>query len=163
VSLLAAYDRLLDRLVVELRTAYGDRLVAAAVFGSVGRGTPREDSDVDVLIVVHDLPDGRGARIEEYLTAERRLGEAARIVSGASPVRIAPVFKTPQELDYGSPLLLDMVDDARILCDPQGILAARLDRLRERLRQLGARRIWLGNAWYWDLKPDFKPGDVIEL
>jgi hypothetical protein len=29
--------------------------------------------------------------------------------------------------------------------------------------QLDARRIWLGNAWHWDLKPDFKPGDVIEL
>jgi hypothetical protein len=84
-------------------------------------------------------------------------------VTEAPPVLIAPIFKTTADLEYGSPLFLDMVDDARILYDPDGVLARRLERLRERLRQLGARRIWLGNAWYWDLKPDFKPGDVIEL
>ncbi|MCY4660185.1 MAG: hypothetical protein OXF93_10300 [Acidobacteria bacterium] len=27
----------------------------------------------------------------------------------------------------------------------------------------GACRLWLGNAWYWDLKPDYKPGDVFDL
>jgi hypothetical protein len=31
------------------------------------------------------------------------------------------------------------------------------------LAHLGARRVWLGNAWYWDLKPDYRPGDVFEL
>jgi hypothetical protein len=24
-------------------------------------------------------------------------------------------------------------------------------------------RIWRGNAWLWDLKPDYQPGDVFEL
>lgn len=37
------------------------------------------------------------------------------------------------------------------------------DRLRARLSQLGARRIWRGNAWYWELKPDLKPGEVFAL
>jgi uncharacterized protein len=163
MALLEAYAHLIDRLVAELGAEYGSRLVAVAVFGSVGRGTPRFDSDVDVLIVARDLPDGRFARVDEYLPVERRLRDAARIVPGAPPVMIAPVFKTPEELEQGSPLFLDMVEDARILHDPDGALADRLDRLRDRLRQLGARRIWRGNAWYWDLKPDFKPGDVIEL
>jgi hypothetical protein len=39
VSLLAAYARLLDRLLAELQAEYGDRLVVLAGFGSVGRGT----------------------------------------------------------------------------------------------------------------------------
>ena len=59
-----------------------------------------------------------------------------------------------------APLFLDMVEDARILYDPERLLAAYLDRLRARLRELGSRRIWLGNAWYWELKPDLKPGEV---
>jgi hypothetical protein len=50
------YAPLLEQLVTELKTRYGDRLVSVAVYGSVGRGTPRPDSDVDVLIVVRDLP-----------------------------------------------------------------------------------------------------------
>jgi predicted nucleotidyltransferase len=163
VPLLEAYARLVDRLVTELRSEYGNRLLAVAVFGSVGRGTPREDSDVDVLIVARELPDGPFARRREFAPVEHRLEDAARIVPDQPPVLIAPVFKSPAELEYGSPLFLDMVEDARILYDPEGVLARRLDRLRERLRELGSRRIWLGNAWYWDLKPDFKPGDVIEL
>jgi len=35
--------------------------------------------------------------------------------------------------------------------------------LKGRLDKLGARRIWKDDAWYWDLKPDFKPGDEIVL
>jgi len=36
-------------------------------------------------------------------------------------------------------------------------------RLRQTLERLGARRRTLGHLRYWDLKPDFKPGDVVEL
>jgi hypothetical protein len=43
------------------------------------------------------------------------------------------------------------------------VLAARLQALRERLAEPGARRIWRGKAWYWDLKPDYRLGDVFLL
>ena len=56
-----------------------------------------------------------------------------------------------------------MTEDARILHDPDRCLAEVLDRLRARLRELGSRRVWRGDAWYWDLKPDYRWGDVIEL
>lgn len=164
MALLDRYERILDRLVGELRDAYGRRLVACAVFGSVGRGTPRHDSDVDLLIVARDLPRGRLRRVEEFLPLEARLEKELGADSpGEEPVRLAPVFKTPEEVEAGSPLFLDMVEDARILYDPEGLLAAHLERLRRRLAQLGARRIWLGNAWYWDLKPDLQPGEGITL
>lgn len=162
--LLDRYDRLLEELVTALRRHYGSRLVAIAVFGSVGRGTPREDSDVDVLIVARALPVGRFGRVEEFEPVEAGLDEALRAVSpDHSPVSLSPVFKTPEEVLRGSPLFLDMVDDARILHDPEECLTRFLDGLRARLRTLGARRIRSGNAWYWELKPDLKPGEVIEL
>ena len=63
----------------------------------------------------------------------------------------------------GSPLFLDMVDDARILLDRGDFFQRELNGLRERLARLGARRIWKGNAWYWDLKPDYTPGEVFEI
>ena len=56
-----------------------------------------------------------------------------------------------------------MVEDAKILFDRDVFFGVVLERLRKRLKELGARRIWRGNVWYWDLKPDYKPGDVIEL
>jgi hypothetical protein len=164
MSLLERYDKLLDELRQALIRHYGERLVAVAVFGSVGRGTPRADSDVDLLIVARDLPRGRMRRVDEFLPVEAAIQPALRAVNpDGPPVMLAPVFKTPEEAEYGSPLFLDMTEDARLLHDPEGVLARRLDRLRSRLTELGARRIWRGNAWYWDLKPDFKPGDIITL
>lgn len=164
MSLLQRYDALLDEVRTELQNEYGDRLVAVAVFGSVGRGTPREDSDVDLLIVARDLPPGRMRRVEQFLPAEARLDRALRsIQQDGTPVMLSPVFKTPDEVERGSPLFFDMVEDARILYDPERFLTTYLERLLARLRQLGARRVRLGNAWYWELKPDLKPGEVFSL
>jgi len=157
-----------DRLLVDVRAAceahYGSRLTALAVFGSVGRGTPQPDSDVDLLLVVDGLPDGRMPRMAEFerieTAVEPRLIEAGR--AGLHP-SLSPAIKTPAEVQAGSPLLLDMTEDARILLDREGFLARALADFSARLARLGARRIWRGNAWYWDLKPDYKPGEVFEI
>ena len=143
---------------------YGQKLVALALFGSVARGTARSDSDVDLFIVADDLPDGRVARAADFCAVERAMApwtETARR-AGLSPV-FSPVFKTRPELAHGTPLLLDMVEDANILLDQSGCLRQALETTRQRLAALGAQRIWLGDAWVWDLKPDYRPGDVFEL
>jgi len=51
--------------------------------------------------------------------------------------RLSAVLKTPEEAEAGSPLFLDMTEDARLLYDRDDFFAGRLERLRERLRQLG--------------------------
>src|SRR6266446_3528072 len=164
MRLLERYEALLHALLADLRAHYGSRLVACAVFGSVGRGTPRYDSDIDLLLVVRDLPRGRFNRVEEFLPVEARLEPALRAHDpGCRPIALSPVVKSPEEVEAGSPLFLDMVEDARILWDAEGFLAGYLDRLRARLRQLGARRIRRGNAWYWELKPDLEPGEIFAL
>jgi hypothetical protein len=76
---------------------------------------------------------------------------------------VSPVLKTPEEVQRGGAFYLDLVDDARLLYDRGGFLRRCLDRLRHRLEQLGAGGSTMANAWYWDLKPDFKPGDIFEL
>jgi predicted nucleotidyltransferase len=164
VGLLQRYEGLLERLLAEVRATYGPRLVACAVFGSVGRGTPRHDSDIDVLLVARDLPRGRTRRVEEFLPIEIRLAPAlAPGEAGHPPIALSPVFKSPEEVEAGSPLFLDMVEDARIIHDPEGFLGGYLEGLRTRLRRLGARRIRRGNGWYWELKPDLQPGEVFTV
>jgi uncharacterized protein len=158
------FDTVLARLLVECRRHYGDRLVSLVVFGSVGRGTPRPDSDIDFLVVARDLPDGRMPRVDDYLAVERALKpvlDQAR--AGGACVELSPVFKTPEEARQGSLLFLDMIDDARFLQDSEDFFRDALAGFKARLDRLGARRIWMGNAWVWDLKPDYKPGDVFEI
>ena len=117
MSLLQRYDALLDAVLAELRRGYDDRLVAVAVFGSVGRGTPRDDSDVDLLIVARDLPEGRMRRVEQFLPMEARLErDLGSVQEDGTPVMLSPIFRTPAEVERRSALFLDMVEDARILC-----------------------------------------------
>jgi uncharacterized protein len=158
------FDGLLGALVAACERQYGPRLVSVAVFGSVGRGTPRPDSDVDVLIVAEGLSRGRVVRVAEFAGIEAELTEVFERLRrvGVSTV-LSPVLKTSAEVEQGSLLFLDMLDDAKILVDRDGFLARVFAKFRERLARLGARRIWRGNAWFWDLKPDYRPGEVFEL
>lgn len=159
------FEGLLRVLEDAVLRAYGERLVSLVVFGSVGRGVPRPDSDVDALIVADPLPDGRIRRVDEFSAMVEPMLDPALKAAAEAGVHtdVSPLFKTPAEVLAGTPLFLDLVDDARILFDKDDFFHSYLERLRERLRALGARRVWVGSAWYWDLKPDMRPGEVITL
>ena len=135
--------------------AFGNQLAALAVFGSVGRGTASDASDVDLLLVLASRPGGRTACLRQFKSVEER--------AALRDLDLAPVFRTVQELKEGFPLLLDMVDDAQILYDPLHLMTDALARLRARLQELGARRIEYKGSWYWDLKPDYSAGEEFHL
>jgi len=116
------------------------------------------------LVVAADLPRSRLARVEEFAAVEERLEPVLKRAAAAGvKTALAPVFKTPAEVEAGSLLFLDMVEDARLLYDRGGFLAGYLNRLKERLRALGAKRMRRGGAWYWVVKGDYTLGEVFEL
>ncbi|MCP9456790.1 MAG: hypothetical protein NNA18_11870 [Nitrospira sp.] len=103
-------------------------------------------------------------RVKKFETVEAVItDDLEQACRGGVHTEFSPILKTPDEVVAGSSLFLDMVEDARILYDRDGFFAQWLARLRERLAQLGAKRLWQGNTWYGDLKPDFRPGEVFEL
>lgn len=159
-----AFDQVLATLVAVCEEYYGARLVSLLAYGSVGRSVPRHDSDIDLLVVADPLPDGRTARVKEFAAVERVLAPplAAAWRAGVT-TELSPIFKTRDEVALGSLIFLDMIDDARILFDRDGFMRGALSDFKARLDKLGARRIWMGNAWYWDLKPDYTPGEVFEI
>jgi hypothetical protein len=74
------------------------------------------------------------------------------------------VTKTPEEARAHSPLYLDMVEDGVLIVDRDGFFRSVLDAIRSRMRELGSRRVFLPDGtWYWDLKPDFRFGEVVEI
>ena len=159
------FQKLAERLLAEIRSFYGERLVSIILFGSVARETQNFDSDLDLLIIAEKLPQGRMKRIREFGSVENKVEPFLKTLKQKEGINtyVSAIIKSPEEAEEGSPLFLDMVEDAKILFDRDGFFGAVLARLRMRLKELGAKRIWRGNAWYWGLKPDFKPGDVIEL
>lgn len=164
MTIKAKFKKIQEKLLEETRAFYGDRLVSLVVFGSVARGTYREDSDLDVLIIAERLPLGRMKRVEEFSSIEKKLEPLIESMKKEGlHTFISAIFKTPEEAMQGSPLFLDLIEDAVILFDRDGFFAGILERFRKRLQELGARRIWKGDWWYWELKPDYKPGEIFEI
>ncbi|MCD6413693.1 MAG: nucleotidyltransferase domain-containing protein [Elusimicrobia bacterium] len=159
-----AFNILEKALLREIKDFYGQRLVSVAVFGSSARGTQNFESDMDILIVADGLPSGRIKRVKEFATVEKKIERFLKKAKtkGVS-IDISPVIKSREEVEAGSPLFLDMVEDAKIIFDRNGFFRRRLLRLKEKLNSMGAKRIWKEGFWYWVLKPDYKFGDVIEL
>jgi len=158
------FDKLLSQVLKVVQQYYDERLVTLAVFGSVARGAQRPDSDVDLLVVCDPLPAGRMRRIAEFRNVEEQLEPLlASLEKIGITTSLSVILKTPAEVQRGGLFYLDFIEDARLFYDKGNFFRGFLDQLRDRLSKLGARRVWRGNVWYWDLKPDFKPGDVFEI
>ena len=160
----SVYSSLIKKLEDEVRSFYGNRLVTFAIFGSYARNQMRSDSDLDILIIAEDLPKGRMRRAAEFLEIEKKISFVKEELAEQSlHPYFSPVFKTKEEAARGALLFLDMTDEIEILFDRDGFFRNVLDRLKKRLKELGSKRIWKGKMWYWVLKPDSKPGEVISL
>jgi predicted nucleotidyltransferase len=156
--------RLAERYAHLLEETLGERLVSVVLFGSVARGDARPTSDLDLLIVAEGLPSGQFARKRTLTAADAQFEpELAAAARDGIDTHLARIVRTPTEAARTIPLYLDLTEDAVLLVDRGGFFADVLARLRERLRQLGSRRVWQNGTWYWDLKPDFKYGDVVEI
>ncbi|WP_048095658.1 nucleotidyltransferase domain-containing protein [Geoglobus ahangari] len=158
------HEELIERLVDTLKEKYGDRLISVVLFGSVARGEARNDSDIDIIVVVDDLPRSRFERQKEFLEVEERLESIfERLLESGYLVDISPILRTPDEIIRLPPVLLDVVEDGIILYDRDDFFKGVLKRLKKRLKELGSKRVRMGKRWYWVLKPDYKFGEVIKI
>ena len=141
-------------------TLLGPRLRSLVLFGSVARGQSTAHSDIDLLVISEGFPRSLVERRRPLLAAWSR----ARARHALPAVDWNLVTKTPEEARFHSPLYLDIVEDGILLVDRGQFFETVLDAMRARMRELGSRRVFLDDgSWYWDLKPDFRFGEVVEI
>lgn len=158
------YRSLIEKLLSLLLSRLGERLVSMIVYGSVARGSAREDSDIDILIVAESLPRSRMMRQKLFLLIEKPLEPLINdLWDKGFHVDFSPIILSPEEASKIRSIYLDMVEDSIILYDRNGFFKNIMDRLRKRLEELGAKRVWVGDKWYWVLKPDIRFGEVVEI
>ncbi|BBG26356.1 nucleotidyltransferase domain-containing protein [Sulfuracidifex tepidarius] len=158
------YATLLNTIVEIMKEEFKDDLISIVLYGSVSRGDNRNDSDVDLLIIMNNLPtDSIFKRIRMFETRVEDKLNLDKYWREGYYVSLSPVLKTPEEAEKISPLYLDMVYDATILYDKDQFFTKVLQRLEHRLIELGAERIKMGKKWYWVLKKSSKFGETIEL
>lgn len=140
-------------------------LESFAVYGSVARGLANKYSDVDVLLVSDSFEGSLGSRVEELCEVEELLREELTWLRRHGIYTSLSFYPLRRNEARELPLLfLDLTEEAAILYDRSGFLEATLRELKEKLLKQGARRVVLSRErWYWDLKPDYKFGERIEI
>lgn len=159
------YSQFLERVLIEMEVAFGEEtILSVALFGSITRGEADLESDIDLLIIHEPVPyDPVGRFVALQLKLEETEEYEELLRKGFYP-NLSPVFMTLQELSIKPLILLDIIDHGIVLKDKGDVLKNKMERLKERLRQLGSRRIvFEDGSWAWDLKPDWKPGETIEI
>jgi predicted nucleotidyltransferase len=162
----ADYAEYLEQLVRLLREEIPANLVSLVLYGSVARGQASAESDLDLLVVLRDAPEAYYERLRPFVAVLRRL----RRTPAAEQARACGLWGEPSfviltqsEAAQSRLLYLDMTVEARVLLDEEGFFQARLRRTRQRLRQLGSRRVPTDRGWYWELQPGGKLGEAVYL
>jgi len=152
--------------VLEAEKTLQRRLISVCLFGSIARGDEDLSSDIDILIVAEDLPEGlisRNLTIKNIQKTVRSSAQARALKRMGQSIVVSPIMLTPEEASKHPPIMLDMVDDGIILFDRGGFLQGILDDVRDRLKELGAQKVKTRKGWYWILKPDARLGEEVRV
>lgn len=130
-----------------LRRVYGDRLVAAVVFGSGARGDLSLSSDLDLLVVLDPCEPDHRARLSFFW---ERVGE---VLEGRFPIPLSPLILSVEEAQTFHPLWLDIVEAHRVLYDAGGVIARMEQQVQAYLREGKVEAHCLGGRRYWRIRP----------
>ena len=160
----ALVEPLLDDVSASLQAKLKIRSIV--LFGSLARGEERKQSDIDLIVVSEEFPESYSARLDllrPIFQEVKRTESYLRLLRKGYRFSFSAVPYRPEDLDDTPPLLLDVTEDGVILHD-DGLMRRKLAELKKRLRALGSKRVYTqAGKWYWVLKPDLKPGEIIQI
>lgn len=140
-----------------LSESYPKQLISVVLFGSVVRGEAKEDSDIDLLVVMKDLPPGRYVRkgvLEPVFE---------KISSEGCDAAFNCHLKTPDEAKKITVLYYDFPEEARLLYDQDRFFQKIIEETARHIKKTGAVRKRWGKYRYWDLRPGARADDIFEI
>lgn len=123
-------------------------------FGSTTRPPLKQDTDIDLFIVLNHLPQNRRERFKFIEPFEIALIDKLKQHFPDHNFSFSPILRTPEDLEVFSPLYLDMVEHSVMHYDTEKVMQKVLDRTAQWIKKSGAKKINQGLKWYWDLNPN---------
>jgi len=88
----------IDELIEKLKLIYGDNLVKVILYGSKARGDSREDSDIDIMIILRDFKN----KVEEI----KKVSAIVSSINFIYEVFISPVILRKKDYEIANILLV---------------------------------------------------------
>lgn len=149
-----------------LKKVLKENLTSIVLFGSAARGEAKEGSDIDLLVVAKEFKPYR-SRFDIFNDIDKELRtskEYRSLKEKKLGTLISPILLKSDEIKKNPPILLDIVTDGVILFDTDNFIRNLINSLKKKLEERRAKKIYFGEGkWYWDLKPDYKLGEVVEI
>ncbi|MFQ6127796.1 MAG: nucleotidyltransferase domain-containing protein [Thermoplasmata archaeon] len=156
----------LKRFAVKLLDRHEDDLTGVLLFGSVARGDWNKDSDIDLLIVLREFESSRIETLRELTALRAELRESSEykecVSKGYFPiVQVYPLER--EEAKRFRRMYLDALTEGIIIFERDSFLRDLISAFKERLRELGAKRIDIPSVGHYWVLGDLKAGEVLEL
>ncbi len=128
-------------------------LISFVIFGSLARKRFKKGSDIDILMIVKERKRFEDIYLKKYVKIRR---------SDWPDVDV--IIEEEKNLRENPLILLDMIENSIVLLDKNKTFERIIRDLKNKLKELGAKKVKLKrDLWYFDLKPDYKKGDRLEI
>lgn len=141
-----------------------DNILSIVLYGSVARNKARPESDIDILILCKKRTSNVENLILKSISSVRKFPEYEKLNKRKLYGEISPFIVGINELKENPLILLDIIEDGIILYQKDKVFERILKKFKEKLKKLKSKKVHLPDGtWYWDLKPDWKPGEEVEI
>ncbi|MEM3638200.1 MAG: nucleotidyltransferase domain-containing protein [Conexivisphaerales archaeon] len=140
--------------VAKLIEELGPDLKSLLLFGSLARNKTTRESDIDIFVVSSGLPEEyfRRVRLLNSIIYTHHLEAWLNLLWQKEHIYplIDVLSITPQELDVEQPFFLDLAEVSIAIIDKGEFVKSKLNELKMKLYQRGARKITLpDDSYYW--------------
>lgn len=108
------YDKIIVEFVEKSKELFGQNLVSVILYGSVARGTAKEHSDIDLLMIVRGLP-------KRSIERQKILSKIILEFINKYHVRVSPILLEPSDVSHKmiNPLIYGVLVGYRIIYDSE--------------------------------------------
>lgn len=147
----------LNKFVDLLKEKWNEKLISIVLFGSQLKNIPKEESDIDLLVIYEEFPE---RRLERHMV----IFELAKEIDRDFAHKLSCIPLTKEEAKETKPFYLGMLTLSKIIYDRNNFFKNILTNLKLKLATLGAQRFEDKEGYeYWILKKDCKIGEPITI